>query len=76
MAQKRNNNGIDVVKISFKHKWLRKEFERRANELTYLFGRDLVFMGIRQFCFQKLDERDRLKREQEAAEAFASYNEP
>jgi len=74
MAQTRNK-GLDVVKISFRHKWLRKEFDKRFAELIYLFGKDIVYMGIRQYCFQKLDERDRLQREAEANKSFAEYNE-
>ena len=82
MAQKQNNapttdrtKGLDVVKISFRHKWLRKEFDKKAGELSYLFGKDIVFMGIRQYCFEKLDERDKLHREAEAEKAFQEYNE-
>lgn len=66
---------MDLVKISFKHKWLRKQFETKAGELTYLYGRDIVLMGIRQYCFQRLDERDRLKQEEDATFAFENTNE-
>lgn len=65
---------MDVVKISFKHKWLRKEFDKRASELIYLFGRDIVFMAIRQYCHIKLDERDQQKQEAETQAAYENHD--
>lgn len=75
MAQQKRTNGIDVVRISFKHKWLRREFDKCAQELICRFGKDILFVGIRQYCFEKLDERDRLKQKEEADLSFAKYNE-
>ena len=66
---------MDIVKITFKHKWLRKEFDRKAGELIGFFGRDIVFMAIRHYCHIKLEERDRQKAEHDAAIAFQDHEE-
>lgn len=65
---------MDVVKITFKHKWLRKEFDKRAGELIGFFGRDIVFMAIRHYCHIRLEEQDRLKAEHDASIAFQNQD--
>ena len=76
MAQKRNN-GLDTVKISFKYPWLQKQFEKHANELSYLYGKDIMFMGIRKYCFERLDQQDNPtdSAENDASIAFQNQNE-
>ena len=42
------------IELIFRHKWMRKFFQKRAGELSYVYGRDVVINSVRRFCYHKI----------------------
>ena len=53
------------IELRFRHKWMRKAFAKKAGELSYVYGRDVVINSVREFCFYKV-LHDELQKELEA----------
>lgn len=53
------------IELRFRHKWMRKTFQKKAGELSYVYGKDIVINSIKEFCFYKI-LHDELQKELEA----------
>jgi hypothetical protein len=56
------------IELIFRHKWMRKLFQKKAGELSYVYGKDVVVNAIKQFCFYKLLHEELQKELNEANE--------
>jgi hypothetical protein len=49
------------IELRFRHKWMRKEFNKEAGKLSYVYGRDVLVNAIREFCWKKIIHDDIVK---------------
>jgi hypothetical protein len=42
------------IELRFRHKWLKKEFQKEIVKLSSVYGRDIVANSLREFCWYKL----------------------
>jgi len=53
------------IELVFRHKWMRKFFQKEAGKLSYLYGKDVVINSVREFCWYKILHEE-LQKELEA----------